>query len=147
MSITDLPLVNATLNGSSAIFLGIGYYQIRRKNIPAHRLCMIAAFVTSVLFLGCYLTYHTYLGVVLHKGPTVFKNPAWFKPIYRTILWTHTPLAAVIVPMVLITLTRAVKQNFDLHKKIARWTWPLWMYVSVTGVIVYFMLYQWFPHS
>src|SRR5215471_16221409 len=120
MSIIDLPIVNACLNGSSALFLGIGYYHIRRKNVPAHRLCMIAAFVTSVFFLACYITYHTYLGYVLHRGPTVFKIPAWFRPIYLTILGTHTLLAIVIVPMVLVTLTRALKQNFELHKKIAR---------------------------
>ena len=82
MSITDLPIVNACLNGSSAVFLGIGYYHIRRKNMPAHRVCMIAAFVTSVFFLGCYITYHTYLGYVLHRGPTVFKNPNGFWPFF-----------------------------------------------------------------
>ena len=115
--------------------------------MPAHRVCMIAALVTSVFFLGCYITYHTYLGYVLHRGPTVFKNPEWFRPFYRMILWTHTPLALVIVPMVLVTLTRAVKQRFELHKKIARWTWPLWMYVSVTGVLIYLLLYRIFPQT
>ena len=145
MSLADLPVVNATLNGLSAIFLGAGYYFIRRKNRDAHRNCMIAAFVTSVLFLACYLTYHGYLAYYLHRGPTVFRDPAWFRPIYLGILLTHTLLAVVIVPLVLITLQRALRQRFDLHKKIARWTWPLWMYVSVTGVIVYLMLYHWYP--
>jgi uncharacterized membrane protein YozB (DUF420 family) len=147
MTITDLPIVNACLNASSALFLGVGYYHIRHKNVAAHRLCMIAAFITSVFFLGCYITYHTYLGYVLHRGPTPFKGPAAWRPIYLAILLSHTVLAIVIVPMVLITLTRAVRQNFALHKRIARWTWPLWMYVSVTGVIVYLLLYRIFPQT
>lgn len=108
---------------------------------------MIAAFVTSTLFLACYLTYHFYLGYVLHRGPTRFVNPAWFRPIYLTILGTHTLLAVVIVPMVFMTLSRALKQRYDLHRRIARWMWPLWMYVSVTGVLIYFLLYQIFPQT
>jgi uncharacterized membrane protein YozB (DUF420 family) len=147
MTIMDLPAVNGSLNGLSAVFLGFGYFFIRRGNRTAHRNCMIAAFVTSTIFLACYLTYHIYLGVVLHRGPTKFLNPAWFRPIYLTILFTHTVLAVVIVPMVFMTLSRAVKQRFELHKKIARWTWPLWMYVSVTGVLIYFLLYQIFPQT
>ncbi len=147
MSILDLPAVNACLNGLSTVFLSIGYYFIRKKNMTAHRNCMIAAFVTSILFLICYVTYHTYVGMVLHRGPTRFLNPAWFRPIYLVILLTHTVLAVVIVPMVLMTLSRALKQRYDLHRKIARWTWPLWMYVSVTGVIVYLLLYQIFPQK
>jgi uncharacterized membrane protein YozB (DUF420 family) len=145
MTPLDLPVVNACLNGLSAIFLGAGYYFIRRKQQAPHQKCMVAAFVTSVLFLICYITYHTYLGIYLHRGPTVFKNPAWFRPIYLTILFTHTILAVVIVPLVLITLNRGLKQRFELHKKIARWTWPLWMYVSVTGVAIYLLLYRVFP--
>jgi len=147
MNIYDLPAVNASLNGLSAIFLAAGYRFIRRQNRTAHRNCMIAAFVTSTLFLGCYLTYHTYLAVVLHRGPTHFANPAWFRPIYKTILLTHTVLAVVIVPMILVTLNRARLERFELHKKIARWTWPLWMYVSVTGVIIYLLLYKIFPQA
>jgi len=100
-----------------------------------------------VIFLGCYLTYHIWLAVVLHQGPTRFLNPAWFRPVYLTILITHTILAAAIVPLILLTLNRARKQNFEAHKKIARWTWPLWMYVSVTGVVIYFLLYQIFPQK
>jgi putative membrane protein len=142
MSVTDLPVVNACLNGLSAVFLSCGYYHIQRKNQTAHRNCMIAAFVTSTLFLGCYLTYHGYLAYVLHQGPTVFKNPAWFRPIYLVILLTHTILAIVIVPLVLMTLSRALKKRFELHRRIARWTWPLWMYVSITGVVIYLLLYQ-----
>ncbi len=145
MSFHDLPAVNACLNGLSAVLLGFGYYYIRRKEQNAHRNCMIAAFASSVLFLACYLTYHGYLALYLHRGPTVFKNPAWFRPIYLTILLTHTVLAVAIVPLAIMTLNRALRQRFDRHRKIARWTWPLWMYVSVTGVLIYFLLYQIFP--
>src|ERR1039457_6150095 len=145
MSVSDLPVVNASLNGLSAIFLGFGYYFIRQGRRIAHRNCMIAAFVISILFLICYLTYHGYLAYALHRGPTRFENPAWFRPIYLTILWTHTPLAVVIVPLAIMSLSRAFQQRFDAHKRIARWTWPLWMYVSVTGVVIYLLLYQIFP--
>ena len=147
MSPADLPVVNASLNGLSALFLGGGYYFIRRKNQLAHRNCMVAAFFTSVLFLICYLTYHGYLAYYLHRGPTRFLDPAWFRPIYLTILLTHTVLAMVIVPLVIITLSRALKARFKQHRAIARWTWPLWMYVSVTGVLIYLLLYQIFPQK
>lgn len=147
MSINDLPAVDASLNGLSAIFLIAGFIFIRKKNIPAHRACMISAFCVSAAFLVCYVTYHTYRAVVLHQGPTRFENPAWFKPIYLAILTTHSILAVVIVPLIFITLFRALRERFDKHKKIARWTWPLWMYVSVTGVIVYLLLYQVFPQK
>jgi len=147
VSIYDLPAVNASLNGLSAALLTAGFIFIRQKKIIPHRNCMISAFCVSVIFLICYITYHTYLAVVLHRGPTRFENPLWFRPIYLTILLTHTVLAIVIVPMILITLSRALRERFDKHKKVARWTWPLWMYVSVTGVIVYLLLYQIFPQK
>jgi putative membrane protein len=147
MTIMDLPAVNGSLNGLSAVLLSAGYVFIRRKNRTAHRNCMIAAFVSSTIFLGCYITYHSYLGFVLHRGPTRFVDPAWFRPIYLTILISHTLLAIAILPLVFMTLSRAVKQRYDLHRKIARWTWPLWMYVSVTGVLIYFLLYQIFPQT
>jgi len=147
VSPADLPVVNAGLNGLSAVFLSCGYYFIRRKDQKSHRNCMVAAFVTSTLFLVCYLTYHGYLAYYLHRGPTIFRNPSWFRPIYLTILLTHTALAVVIVPMVLVSLSRALKQRYELHRKIARWTWPLWMYVSVTGVVIYLLLYQIFPQT
>jgi len=147
MSILDLPAVNGSLNGLSAVFLTAGYVFMRRRNQTAHRNCMIAAFVTSVLFLACYLTYHCYLGFVLHRGPTRFLDPAWFRPIYLVILGTHTILAVVIVPMVFMSLSRGLRKRFDLHRRIARWTWPLWMYVSVTGVLIYLLLYQIFPQQ
>ncbi len=145
MSIHDLPAVNASLNGLSAFFLAAGFIFIKRGNKIAHGRCMISAFCASAVFLGCYLTYHGYLALGLHQGPTRFLNPAWFRPIYLAILLTHTLLAAAIVPMILMTLWRAKKERFEMHKKIARWTWPLWMYVSVTGVVIYLLLYQIFP--
>lgn len=147
MSLADLPAVNACLNGISAIFLGAGYYFIRRKNQIAHRNCMIAAFVASTLFLACYLTYHGYLAYYLHQGSTAFRKPPGFRPVYLGILLTHTFLAVVIVPLALVTLHRALRQRFELHKKIARWTWPCWMYVSITGVLIYLLLYQIFPQK
>lgn len=142
MTIHDLPAVNGTLNGLSAIFLTAGFVFIKKKNMRAHRNCMIAAFITSVIFLVCYLTYHFSVG-----HPTYFRNPAWFKPYYYVLLGTHTFLAVVIVPLVIMTLNRAFKERFDKHRKIARWAWPLWMYVSVTGVLVYLILYQIFPQA
>lgn len=145
MSLADLPLVNACLNGLAAIFLSAGLYFILHRNEVAHRKCMLAAFASSILFLICYITYHSYVAYVLHRGPTRFVNPAWFRPIYLGILLTHTVLAVVVVPMAIITLSRALKQRFKQHRAIARWTWPVWMYVSVTGVLIYVLLYQVFP--
>jgi uncharacterized membrane protein YozB (DUF420 family) len=147
VSFSDLPAVNALLNGLSTVFLLAGYLQIRKGNQTAHRNCMVSAFITSSLFLVGYITYHTHLAYHLHQGPTRFLNPAWFRPIYLAILGTHTILAVAVVPMVLLTLQRARKARFDLHKRIARWTWPVWMYVSVTGVVIYVLLYQIFPQS
>ena len=136
MTFSDLPAVNACLNGLSAVFLLTGYRYIRRKNQPAHARCMTAAVVTSTLFLICYITYHA------KAGRTIFRDPAWFRPIYLTLLLTHTVLAVTIVPMVIITFVRALRLRFDSHRRIARWTWPLWMYVSVTGVVIYLLLYK-----
>jgi putative membrane protein len=147
MSWADLPLVNACLNGLSAVFLGIGREFIRRGNVAAHRTCMVSAFFTSTVFLACYITYHTYTAMVLHRGPTVFREPAAFRPVYLAILGTHTVLAAATVPLVLVTLSRALRQRYELHRKVARWTWPIWMYVSVTGVLIYLLLYRIFPQS
>ncbi len=147
MTLADLPVLNAVLNGLSAVFLSIGYYHIRRKNKLAHRNAMICAFVTSVLFLVCYLTYHGYIAWYLHRGPTVFRNPAWFRPIYLAILLSHTLLAAMVVPFAVVTLSRGLGERFESHRRIARWTWPVWMYVSVTGVLIYLLLYQIFPQT
>jgi putative membrane protein len=141
MNLFDLPAVNASLNCLSAVLLSAGYYFIRRKNQAAHRNCMVAAVCTSTLFLISYLIYHS------EAGRTVFREPHWFRPIYLMILLTHTVLAVVIVPMVLVTLIRAVRGRFELHRKVARWTWPLWMYVSTTGVLIYLLLYRVFPQK
>ena len=139
MTLSDLPPLNAALNAGSTLLLIAGYVFIRRKNQRAHARCMIGALTCSALFLTSYLTYHWF------AGRTVFRDPAWFRPIYLTILLTHTILAVVIVPLILITATRALREKFEAHKQIARWTWPLWIYVSVTGVLIYFLLYQIFP--
>lgn len=135
--IADLPAVNAILNSTSAVLLTAGYTFIRRKRINAHKTCMIAAFIVSVLFLTCYLIYHYY------HGGTPFPGLGWTRVVYFTILISHTVLAVVIVPFVLITLRRAWREQFERHAAIARWTLPLWLYVSVTGVAVYWMLYHW----
>jgi len=136
MSLHDLPALNATLNAISAIFLAVGFVFIRRKNIPAHRACMLAAFTTSCLFLVSYLIYHAQVGSVR------FQSRGWIRSVYFTILTSHTILAAVIVPLVIVTLRRALRREFPRHRKIARWTLPLWAYVSVTGVVVYWLLYH-----
>lgn len=140
MSVQDLPALNAAFNALATVFLVTGYVFIRRGNRTAHRNCMIGALIASILFLAGYLTYHFNV-----PGVTRFRDPAWFRPIYLVLLLTHTVLAAAIVPMVLVTLIRAIRGRFELHKKIARWTWPLWMYVSITGVLIYLLLYQIFP--
>ena len=138
MSISQLPALNAILNSVSAILLVTGYIFIRQKKINAHRAVMISAFVTSTLFLTSYLIYH----FSKELGPTRFRGEGIVRPVYFFILITHTTLAITIVPMVFVTFSRALKKRFPLHRKIARWTLPLWLYVSVTGVIVYLMLYQ-----
>ena len=142
MSIRDLPASNAFFNGLAGVFLAFGYYFVKRGKVIALRNCMIAAVCSSALFLTGYLIYH--FG---YKGLTKFENPLWFRPIYLTLLITHLILAIAIVPMIIITMNHALRQRFDKHKRIARWTWPFWMYVSVTGVLIYLLLYQIFPQS
>ncbi|HVF91942.1 MAG TPA: DUF420 domain-containing protein [Blastocatellia bacterium] len=139
MDITLLPTVNAVLNSTCTVLLVAGFFFIRRNNVSAHRACMVAAFTTSVLFLISYLTYHYY------HGATGFQGTGWVRPLYFAILITHTFLAALIVPFVLVTLYRALKTDFARHKRVARWTLPMWLYVSVTGVVVYLMLYYIYP--
>ena len=134
-----LPHLNATLNASSFVLLSSGYYFIRRKNIPAHRNCQIAALTASVLFLISYIVYHS------HHGVTKFAGQGIVRPVYFTILFTHTVLAVAIVPFVIVTVLRAKRKDFQRHKAIARWTLPVWLYVSLTGVIVYLMLYHLYP--
>lgn len=136
ISITQLPTLNAALNGLSAVFLCAGYLFIRAGNRDAHRRCMLAGFASSILFLICYLVYHYQVGSVGYKGQ------GWIRPVYFTILISHTILAALVVPLALITLLRALKGRFDAHRRIARWALPIWVYVSVTGVMIYLMLYQ-----
>ncbi|PYX93999.1 MAG: DUF420 domain-containing protein [Acidobacteria bacterium] len=132
------PVINASLNSASAILLLIGHSLIKRGRMAAHRAVMLSAVATSALFLSSYLYYH------YHVGSVHFRGPGWSRPVYFSILISHTILAAVIVPLIIITLIRALRERFDRHAAIARWTYPLWIYVSVTGVIVYFMLYHWF---
>ena len=132
------PVINASLNGASTMLLLVGRWFISQRRIAAHRLTMITAVVTSTLFLISYLYYHA------HVGSVRFQGMGWSRPVYFAILISHVVLAAAIVPLVIITLIRALRERFDRHRAIARWTFPLWLYVSVTGVLVYFMLYQWF---
>src|ERR671922_2113497 len=136
LALTDLPAVNAALNATSAVLLASGYRFIRRRQITAHKRCMLAALVTSTLFLLSYLTYH------YHVGSMPFGGQGWVRPLYFTILISHTILATVIVPLALVTLFRAWKAEFTKHARVARWTLPIWFYVSLTGVIIYCMLYQ-----
>jgi uncharacterized membrane protein YozB (DUF420 family) len=135
------PALIAGLNGTSAALLVAGRYMIARSRMAAHRAFMIAAVVSSALFLACYLYFH------YHVGEIRFLGDHFWHVIYLIVLIPHVTLAIVIVPMVIVTLSRGLRARYDRHRAIARWTWPLWMYVSITGVIVYFMLYQWFPHS
>jgi len=136
-----LPHFNAFLNFSSFVLLTSGYFFIRRRNVIAHRNCQIAALAVSVLFLISYLTYHA------HHGSTRFQGQGIVRPVYFVILTTHTILAAVIVPFVIITVRSAKRGDFLRHKAIARWTLPMWLYVSITGVVVYLMLYHLYPAS
>ena len=136
MTVTDLPALNATLNAISFVFLLSGYVFIRRGQWQKHRLCMIGALVMSALFLTSYVIYH------LNVGSVPFRRTGWIRTVYFAVLIPHVILAAAIVPLVLITVSRALSKRFDRHRVIARWTLPLWMYVSITGVIVYVMLYQ-----
>ncbi|KAB2650391.1 MAG: DUF420 domain-containing protein [Verrucomicrobia bacterium] len=147
MTFTDLPAVNACLNGLCTVLLTAGFFLIKRGNKIAHRNCMVAALVTSTVFLACYLTYHYKMKQVYGEAHTKFLDPAWFRPIYLAILFTHLLGAFAIVPLVIMTTSRALRERFDAHKKIARWTWPIWMYVSVTGVVIYLLLYQIFPQT
>ena len=137
-----LPALNATLNGIAAICLVFGLIFIKRKERGRHRAAMLTAVTCSLLFLTSYLIYH--FG---HAGITRFTTEGWPKTLYFAILWTHTPLAALVAPLIVITLKRALKSNFAAHRKLARWTFPIWMYVSITGVLIYFMLYRWFPST
>jgi uncharacterized membrane protein YozB (DUF420 family) len=136
--LSSLPALNALLNGTSAVLLLVGRNLIRRKQMLAHRFVMLAALCTSAAFLASYLYYHA------HVGSVHFQGHGWPRPLYFSILLSHTILAVIIVPLVLVTLSRALRARYSLHRAIARWTFPLWMYVSVTGVVIYVMLYKLF---
>ena len=136
MTVHDLPAVNATLNAISAVLLAAGYTFIRARRIEQHRRCMIAAFATSTLFLVCYVVYHAQVGSVR------FTRQGLVRPIYFTILITHVTLAAAVLPLAILTLSRGLRARYPQHVRIARWTLPIWLYVSVTGVLVYVLLYQ-----
>ncbi len=136
VSIADLPALNATLNGASAIFLMTGYLFIRNHKILAHKTAMGLAFLASILFLVSYLTYHA------HHGATRFPGTGWVRPFYFTVLISHTILAIIIVPLAIRTLFLALRSRFQEHRRIARWALPIWLYVSITGVLVYWMLYR-----
>jgi len=138
-SVAALPAVNAFLNATSAVLLSVGFVQIRRRNVAAHRACMLSAFAVSALFLVSYVVYHA------QAGSVPFRGQGLVRPVYFTLLLSHIVLAAVIVPLALTTIFRAWTARFDRHRRIARWTLPLWLYVSVTGVLVYVMLYHLFP--
>ena len=136
LNVQSLPLVNACLNATAAVLLLIGLILIKNKQIEAHRKVMLTAFGVSVVFLVSYLTYHFNAGVVY------FQKTGLIKTVYLWILGTHTVLAVITPVLAIITLNRGLQRQFDKHRKIAKWTWPIWMYVSVTGVIVYWMLFQ-----
>jgi uncharacterized membrane protein YozB (DUF420 family) len=137
--LSELPAVDAALNATSALWLSLGYIFIRRGNVRAHKTCMLSAVGTSTLFLACYVTYHYF------HGTTRFTGQGAVRPLYFAVLISHTVLAAAIVPLVVMTLHRAFRGRFALHRRIARWTLPIWLYVSVTGVVVYWMLYHFYP--
>ena len=141
MTVHSLPAVNATLNGISTILIITGWVMIRFERKYAHASCMLGAIVTSSAFLACYLYYH------FHVGHVVFTQPGWPKALYFLILFTHLPLALAVLPLIVLTVTLALQQRFDAHKRMACWTLPVWLYVSVTGVLVYMMLYVWFPSA
>lgn len=136
MSIQDLPAVNASLNALAAVLLTAGYFFIRRGRQRAHERCMLAALATSTVFLACYLVYHYNVGSRPYEGQGLLRR------VYLTILATHVVLAASVVPLALVTASRGLRRRLDSHVRIARWTLPIWLYVSVTGVVIYLMLYS-----
>src|ERR1041385_8774522 len=136
MTVHDLPALNATLNGISGVLLISGYLLMRARRLDLHRRVIIAAFATSSLFLISYVTYHAQVGSVR------FTRQGFVRPLYFTILATHVTLAALVLPLAIVTLTRGLKGRYPQHRRIARWTFPIWLYVSVTGVLVYVLLYR-----
>ena len=143
IEITDMPAINAGLNATSAALLTAGYILIRQRRVTAHKTCMLSAFATSTLFLICYLAYHIGRQRLTGSAHVEFRGEGAVRGVYLTILLSHVLLAFTVLPLSLTTLVRAYKQQFDRHRRIARWTLPIWFYVSVTGVVVYWLLYQW----
>jgi putative membrane protein len=143
--VSVLPHVNALLNATSGVFLVLGYFFIRRRQIDSHRKCMLTAFAASTVFLLSYIVYHSLRAYYFHLGPSRFSGEGLARPFYFTVLISHTILAVLVVPFILATLSRGLRGRFPEHLRLARWTFPVWLYVSVTGVIVYTMLYQIYP--
>jgi uncharacterized membrane protein YozB (DUF420 family) len=141
MTVSDLPAINASLNAMSTVFICLGLALIKAERKLAHTVCMITALVTSTLFLACYLTYHFLKAGVVTK----FTHTGWPKTIYFAILGTHTPLAVIVLPFIILTVIRALQARYAEHRKWAKIAAPIWLYVSVTGVLVYLMLYVWYP--
>jgi uncharacterized membrane protein YozB (DUF420 family) len=139
------PHLNASLNALSGVFLIAGFVFIRRKEIERHRFCMLSAFTVSAVFLVSYVSHHALRSYYFGIGPTRFTGEGFIRPVYFTILTSHTILAATIGPFIVFTLWRALKGRFEQHRRIARLVYPIWLYVSVTGVIVYLLLYQFYP--
>ncbi|MBL9173397.1 MAG: DUF420 domain-containing protein [Verrucomicrobiales bacterium] len=147
MNLSDFPPLNAILNGSSAVLLILGWMFIRSGRRTAHRNCMVGAFLSSAIFLACYLWYHFQMQRLHGRAHTRFVDPAWFRPVYMAILITHLVGAVAILPLIAVTFTRAIRARFDDHRRIARWTLPIWLYVSFTGVVIYLLLYRIFPQA
>ena len=143
MQVSDFPLVNASLNALSTVFILAGISFIKSDMKQAHILSMLGALVSSTAFLACYVTYHA----LRHGVPTHFTYPGWPKAVYFFILATHVPLAFITLPLVFLTIIPAFQAVYDRHRRLARWTFPIWLYVSITGVLIYLMLYVWFPSA
>ena len=139
ITVGDLPAINASLNGLSGVLILFGYAAIRYRRVGVHRAFMLAAFATSTLFLVSYVTYH------LQAGSRSFAGPGWLRPIYLSMLISHIILAAGLLPLVIVTIIRAWRGRIEAHRRLARWTFPIWLYVSITGVLIYATLYRWWP--
>ncbi len=141
MTVHDLPIINASLNALSTVFICAGLALIKSERKLAHIVCMSTALVTSAAFLACYITYH----IAKAGHVTYFTHPGWPKTLYLVILGTHTPLAVFVLPFINVAVIRALQARYEAHRRWAKWAAPIWLYVSITGVLVYLMLYVWFP--
>lgn len=147
IEVTDLPSINASLNGTAAALLTLGYVCIRRGKVRGHIICMVSAFVVSTIFLACYVTYHVLKQRMTGDAHTRFLGTGVIRPIYFTLLISHVILAVAVLPFILIALNHAIRRRFNKHRRVARWAFPVWLYVSITGVVVYFMLYHLYPSA